>query len=278
VFGIIPKQTEKGIKFDSYLFYVFWKFCINCGGKATTKRVPDIIYNMSPRLRKEFLLGYFQGDGCLCVEQYSPGNFLKYISFTTSSRELVIGLLHILKSLNYRYITVLRNKKEEINSKVYTTKRCNHDQYTIRIRYCNFCDKIPLSSNRVKRGYYHREISDCCPVNIKSVEECSSDTYVYDISVQDTERFIGGMGHLLHNSILQEGIDVPCITALINAAAGKSSSAYYQKIGRAIRPFEDKTRAIVIDFIDDVKWLKDHAKRRIKILQTEPLYELKIQD
>ena len=83
---------------------------------------------------------------------------------------------------------------------------------------------------------------------------------------------------IIGSSILQEGIDVPCITALINAAAGKSSSAYYQKIGRAIRTNDGKTRAIVIDFIDQVKWLKDHAMERIRILRTEPRYEIKIQD
>jgi len=83
---------------------------------------------------------------------------------------------------------------------------------------------------------------------------------------------------VIGSTILQEGIDIPCITALINASAGKSASAYYQKIGRAIRPHEEKTRAIIIDFLDDVKWLKDHSKNRMKILQTEPLYELKVQD
>ena len=88
----------------------------------------------------------------------------------------------------------------------------------------------------------------------------------------------GVLDVLLGSSILNEGIDVPCITALINAAAGKSSSSYYQKIGRAIRPFENKTRAIVIDFIDAVKWLDKHSKERIKVLKTEPLYQIKIQE
>jgi len=88
----------------------------------------------------------------------------------------------------------------------------------------------------------------------------------------------GVLDVLLGSSILNEGIDVPCITALINASAGKSSSSYYQKIGRAIRPFENKTRAIVIDFIDAVKWLDKHSKERIKVLKTEPLYQIKIQE
>lgn len=96
------------------------------------------------------------------------------------------------------------------------------------------------------------------------------------LALQDFEA--GVIDVIIGSSILQEGIDLPCITALINASAGKSSSAYYQKIGRAIRTNEGKTRAIVIDFLDQVKWLKNHARERIKVLKTEPLYELKIQE
>jgi len=91
----------------------------------------------------------------------------------------------------------------------------------------------------------------------------------------------GSLDVLLGSSILNEGIDIKCITALVNAAGGKSSSSYYQKIGRAIRVDDKnalKTRAIVIDFIDAVKYLDKHSKERIKVLQIEPLYEVKIQD
>ena len=88
----------------------------------------------------------------------------------------------------------------------------------------------------------------------------------------------GVLDVLIGSSILNEGIDVPCITALINASGGKSSSSYYQKIGRAIRPYDNKTRAIVIDFIDVVKWLDKHSKERIKVLKIEPMYQVKIQD
>lgn len=90
----------------------------------------------------------------------------------------------------------------------------------------------------------------------------------------------GALDVLIGSSILSEGIDIPCITALINASAGKSSSSYYQKIGRAIRPYKEgnKTRAIIVDFVDSVKWLDKHSQERIKVLGTEPLYQVKIQE
>jgi len=83
---------------------------------------------------------------------------------------------------------------------------------------------------------------------------------------------------LIGSSVLDEGIDIPEITVLINASGGKSSAKYYQKIGRCIRPFEDKKRAIVIDFLDqDIKYLSNHAQARLDILRTERLYKIKIQ-
>jgi superfamily II DNA or RNA helicase len=83
---------------------------------------------------------------------------------------------------------------------------------------------------------------------------------------------------LIGSSILDEGVDIPEISVLINAGGGKSSAKYYQQIGRAIRLAEDKKRAIIIDFIDnDIKFMRNHSKARIKLIKTESLYKLKIQ-
>jgi superfamily II DNA or RNA helicase len=80
------------------------------------------------------------------------------------------------------------------------------------------------------------------------------------------------------NGTMSEGIDIPEITVLINASGGKSSVQYYQKIGRAIRLFEDKNRCIIIDFLDqNIKFVHKHAKARIRIINSEPAYKLKIQ-
>jgi len=81
------------------------------------------------------------------------------------------------------------------------------------------------------------------------------------------------------NGTLAEGIDIPEISVLINASGGKSSVQFYQKIGRAIRIAEDKKRAIVIDFLDqNIKYMQNHAKARIKLIKTESLYKLKVQE
>lgn len=81
------------------------------------------------------------------------------------------------------------------------------------------------------------------------------------------------------NGTLSEGVDIPEITVLINASGGKSSVQYYQKIGRAIRTAEDKKRAIIIDFLDqNIRFMQKHAEARIKLIKTERLYKLKVQE
>lgn len=81
------------------------------------------------------------------------------------------------------------------------------------------------------------------------------------------------------NGTLAEGIDIPEITVLINASGGKSSVQYYQKIGRCIRPSDDKKRAIVIDFLDqNIKFMERHSRARIRLIKTESLYKLKVQE
>lgn len=76
-------------------------------------------------------------------------------------------------------------------------------------------------------------------------------------------------------SIFDEGIDVRPLDALILGGSGKSPTRALQRIGRVIRSFEGKKDAIVIDFDDDVKYLRAHSKARKSIYATEPLFEIK---
>ena len=80
------------------------------------------------------------------------------------------------------------------------------------------------------------------------------------------------------DGIMSEGIDLPQISCLVNASAGRSAVTYYQKVGRALRLCKDKKRAIVIDFLDqNIKYMKSQSVARIRLLKTEPAYKLKIQ-
>jgi superfamily II DNA or RNA helicase len=77
-------------------------------------------------------------------------------------------------------------------------------------------------------------------------------------------------------TLADEGLDVPSLNAVILASAGRSETRALQRVGRALRPSPKKKHAVVIDFMDDAPFLKEHAQRRLKIFQSEPRFEVKV--
>lgn len=61
----------------------------------------------------------------------------------------------------------------------------------------------------------------------------------------------GTMDVLIATSIFDEGIDMPRVSAVIFAGAGKSKVSVVQRVGRILRPSDGKKTAIVVDFSDD---------------------------
>lgn len=61
---------------------------------------------------------------------------------------------------------------------------------------------------------------------------------------------IGDLEVLISTGIFDEGIDIPAISAIIFAGAGKSRVSVVQRVGRSLRPFKGKDYAIIIDFMD----------------------------
>lgn len=90
------------------------------------------------------------------------------------------------------------------------------------------------------------------------------------------EQFINGEIDILIASIIyDQGLDVPILSGLILAGSGKSSTRALQRIGRVIRLFKNKDSAVVVDFIDNEKYLLDHTKKRIDVYRSEPGFKLK---
>lgn len=81
---------------------------------------------------------------------------------------------------------------------------------------------------------------------------------------------------LVASMIYDIGIDVPTLNALVLSGSGKSSVKTLQRIGRVIRNGKEKPYAAVVDFIDDVKFLKKHSKIRKEIYASEPEFEIRI--
>lgn len=85
----------------------------------------------------------------------------------------------------------------------------------------------------------------------------------------------GEVDVLIASKIFDQGVDIPQLDALILAGSGKSSGRALQRIGRVIRKHKGKTRAIVVDFYDNAKYLRDHSEVRKKVYETEPSFVIK---
>jgi len=70
---------------------------------------------------------------------------------------------------------------------------------------------------------------------------------------------------IIASKIYGEGVNFPNLKTLILAGGGKSSVATVQKIGRILRLFPGKDKAIIYDFNDDVKYLSKHFQARYEI-------------
>lgn len=82
---------------------------------------------------------------------------------------------------------------------------------------------------------------------------------------------------VIGTSIFSEGSDVPCIGAIIMGQGMKAESDSIQKIGRALRLYKDKKKAIIIDIYDQGnKTLENQAKQRLLTYQTHYKNNIKI--
>jgi superfamily II DNA or RNA helicase len=70
---------------------------------------------------------------------------------------------------------------------------------------------------------------------------------------------------VISTSVWREGINIPSLNVVINAASGKSDLATMQTVGRGIRTAEGKTELIMIDFLDPYKYLAEHSVLRIQL-------------
>src|ERR1700690_826665 len=79
----------------------------------------------------------------------------------------------------------------------------------------------------------------------------------------------GKINLIVASTIFDIGLDLPELNALILCSGGKSSIRALQRIGRVIRPMPGKKYAAVVDFFDQVKFLKKHSMIRYKIYSAE---------
>ncbi|HNT35544.1 MAG TPA: DEAD/DEAH box helicase, partial [bacterium] len=81
---------------------------------------------------------------------------------------------------------------------------------------------------------------------------------------------------IIATTLADEGLDIPSLDVLILAGGGRSETRALQRIGRALRPAKDKTKAYIVDFFDEARFLSEHSKSRIEIYETERYFQMEM--
>jgi len=86
------------------------------------------------------------------------------------------------------------------------------------------------------------------------------------IRKQAVKNFENGLKPVMVSTLLKEGVDLPFLSAYINADGGKSEISQIQRVGRALRRKEGLNEAIIVDFIDTShRFLAQHFQERYRI-------------
>lgn len=87
----------------------------------------------------------------------------------------------------------------------------------------------------------------------------------------------GELPVLIGSTILQEGISITHMKAMILACGGKSNVAVLQKIGRSLRfKAGEKTEVDFYDFIDTARFLSKHSKMRVSLYKKAGYNDIKL--
>jgi intein/homing endonuclease len=193
----LPFTNWQSISLLGYLYYKLFRDILDCGSGASSKRIPDIVMNGTDECVKGFLHGYFDGDGT--YNSSGNGTF----KFTTISRELTCQMVLLLNQLGADVFThsSVNTYDAYIGSRRINSK---YRQYKIVAR------NITIGKFEVKKSYKSNSIRRLGNTSIvKSMEMIEQDDYVYDISVEGSEKFVAGTGMIYaHNTMLDEGLSV----------------------------------------------------------------------
>ena len=74
---------------------------------------------------------------------------------------------------------------------------------------------------------------------------------------------------VIASRIFDIGLNLPILSGLVLASAGRSTVRCLQRIGRVIRLYPGKKIAAVVDFADSAPYLSDHSERRREIYESE---------
>lgn len=88
--------------------------------------------------------------------------------------------------------------------------------------------------------------------------------------------FVAGKANVLLGTVFGEGVDIPEVDTVINAGGGRDVKATVQRF-RNLTPFEGKTSAVFIDFMDMTNaYLAEHSLERLAVYRSESAFVLRL--
>ncbi|MCM8803601.1 MAG: UDP-N-acetylglucosamine 2-epimerase (non-hydrolyzing), partial [Candidatus Omnitrophica bacterium] len=142
-------------------------------GMCEEKKVPYIIYHLPLRFKEKFLEGYMVGDA-----------YLKEGEINTKSKKLFDSLIFLLRTMGITY-TIKFNRYKDKRRNIYALKILKSGRH---------------GHSKLGKTYSERPFKDVKNMEIKEVKFVKNHSLVYDLSVEDTERFITAHGVVLHNT------------------------------------------------------------------------------
>jgi len=271
-----PSITWRGVALNAQIAHHLIKYVFKCGVGAYNKEIPQIIFSAPLQQKIQFLKGYTRGDGYISKEK-------DRIILTTSSRKLATGLIFLLRQIGIKKITLGKDHCYRI--RIYESlpfakikekkgKRTYYDTTPSALisnkdfnKYRNFYIDIPKNGGNGPSRKIKTPDKTICFDYIKKLEPVTKQPeFVYDISVKGTERFYGGPGLIcLHNSVGEEGIDIPAVDLIVFYEPVPSAIRTVQRRGRTGR--QEKGRVIVLvtkgTRDEAYRWTAFHKEKRM---------------
>jgi len=205
-----PERCCTELKLVNRVAALAWQYVFGfANADSTTKKIPDLLFNVSEELRVAFLRGYLLGDGTVGKNR---------IAFSTSSYDIASGIVYAMSSLG---VVPSMSEREpdgivrKVRGQPCETKHrhwlisvtAKEDLRVLRGVWQDHAGAAGLmaflASPRLggKRDFQFID-GDLMALPILNIEEVpAGNGNVYDFSVEGDENFIAGMGGLCcHNT------------------------------------------------------------------------------
>ncbi len=272
--GLVPAVSWRGVRISSQMAFHLVTSVLRSGIGSYNKEIPNVLFSASKKIKWAFLEAYFLGDGYFDKERGR-------IVLTTVSKKLAIGLVLMLRQLGIKHITLRREHAYRVN--IYESlpfakmksKISTRSYYSLMPQAINdkdvFADyKNKYSKEKKRRISCRRTEIIKSPTHFDYIKEISvlkkQPEYVYDIEVKNKQRFVGGTGLIsLHNSVAEEGLDIPKVDKVIFYEPVPSAIRSIQRRGRTGRLEEGAVSVLITEGTRDeaYRWASFHKERKM---------------